>query len=428
MRLKEGFKHFIRSKIDKYSVQNAVFLFTLYMAFMLAGISIVANIILKLPVQIILFSLLSPVVLLPIHYLAIKKRRFTLAKNLFFVIMIIGINVLWFYSQGSSGFAFVMMLMSMPLIVIYSSRKQSQFMVAFIALNTIALLIVEMVYPSLVVPYPSPQARSIDVFIAIFIFFLIEVPALLLVNRIIIESKYKAEESSTAKTNYVTNLSHEIRTPMNAILGFTELLSLDDNQEEDRKHYTEVISQNGRQLINLLNNIINISKLESNNIKLSLTHFQPYSVLQEVKDALLPFYINNSRIEFRVDEPVSSDVLLESDASVLYQIISNLAYNAIKFTPKGEIVLGYEVTSLHILFSVRDTGKGIPKKDQSTIFERYKQVADTDSKQQKGSGLGLAIAQGLTSLLHGEIWFHSVVHKGTTFFVKLPLTYSQISQ
>lgn len=421
-KLHQRFLKLIHFKSTKYSTPDTVYLFTLYLSMLVVGVSCITNQILELPMQVKILAFASLGVILYLYYLARFRHHFTLSKQLFFALVIVAMNLLWFYTEGSAGATFFILQALLPLIALYSSNKQTIYMVAIIVLNILLLQIIEIFFPHFIQSYPSPLHRSIDVLSISFFFLVFEVPALFYVNQLMHESKVKAEQANDAKTSYITNLSHEIRTPMNAILGFSELLADPDLERPEHDRYLSIVNQNGRQLLNLLNNIINLSQLEAKLTTVTLSEVHPIEIIKQVNDTLLPYFQSHDNIRLILSPPLVNNTILRSDPNLLYQIIMNLTFNAVKFTPKGYVEIGYTVQDDAITFFVKDSGIGIPKDIQPTIFERYQQVKSASGLSPvQGSGLGLAICKGLTQLLKGSIWFDSTPNKGTQFYVKLPV-------
>ncbi len=236
-------------------------------------------------------------------------------------------------------------------------------------------------------------------------------------------SKEKAEESNRLKSSFLSNMSHEIRTPMNAVLGFTEILKsteLTDKQSE----YITIIENSGKHLLNLINDIIDISKLESNQIKIKETKCKINHMLDEIKDFFTLNLIkeNKENIKITLNKGFNDnqDIIL-TDSLRLRQILINLISNAVKFTEKGEIEISYTLNkSSMILFSVKDSGIGIPKNELKLIFERFRQSEESIEKKYGGTGLGLAIAKACTNLMNGEIWVESVKNEGSVFYFTVP--------
>ncbi|GEM_PF-2226076 len=240
-------------------------------------------------------------------------------------------------------------------------------------------------------------------------------------------AKEKAEESDRLKTAFLANLSHEIRTPLNAIMGFSSLLS-SDTDTGDMKSYIAIINNSGKQLLNIINDIIDIAKIESNQINISFSECNINKQLTELYNSNKEFLKENKgdNIELSLHLDIKNDdFTLITDPTRFTQIMSNLVNNAIKFTDTGKISFGYYLNSKlansdEILFYVKDSGIGIPKDKQRLIFERFRQVDDTFNKKYGGTGLGLAITKSLVDNLGGRIWLESEPGKGSTFYFTLP--------
>ncbi len=230
----------------------------------------------------------------------------------------------------------------------------------------------------------------------------------------------KAEESDRLKSAFLANMSHEIRTPMNGIVGFSSLLSDEELSVAKRKEYVEIIINSSNQLLAIINDILDISRIEAGQTELN---FEEVSV-NSLFDNLALFYGSKAAaksIDFRVIKTLSDDEsIIITDKSKLQQVLDNLLNNAFKFTSEGYIALGYERKDQKIRFYVEDTGIGISSIDQEKIFERFMQVESTFSRSYGGTGLGLSISKGLVELLGGKIKVSSVPGKGSSFQFVLP--------
>jgi PAS domain S-box-containing protein len=240
----------------------------------------------------------------------------------------------------------------------------------------------------------------------------------------LIKAKVKAEESDKIKTAFLANMSHEIRTPMNGILGFAQLLSSQTLSKEDLKEYTQAIDSNGKLLISLIDDIIDISKIETGHVKLNPETIHLNEFLDEIFQSILtePFREEKEHVQFILEKDLpDSDCSIETDPVRLRQVIYNLISNAVKFTSEGFIKVGYKLDSQNsLLFYVKDTGIGIQPQKLNLIFERFIQADDSITRKYGGSGLGLAISKGLVELMGGKIWVESTQMKGSSFYFSHP--------
>lgn len=244
-------------------------------------------------------------------------------------------------------------------------------------------------------------------------------------ERELIEAKEHAEESDRLKSAFLANMSHEIRTPMNGILGFSQMLAKPTLTIEKRSQYAEIIRNCGTHLLSIIDDLIDIAKIEANQIKIEIRPVAVNNILSELHALLLP-KARQSKIELIPLYPIDNKtVVIDTDESRLRQIITNLLNNAIKFTKVGSITFGFTIKSDIIEFFVTDTGVGIPEEQQSRIFERFHQVETETSKMTGGTGLGLSISKALVELLGGKIWVKSEQYKGATFYFTIPYNYTE---
>jgi len=243
----------------------------------------------------------------------------------------------------------------------------------------------------------------------------------------LIRAKEKAEESDRLKTAFLSNMSHEIRSPMNAVLGFIQLIKADEQLSETGKQYVDLIQNSGNQLLSLIEDIIDISKIQSNQLRLAKSYFDLNQLMEElflVFSTQLKTKENVQTMLFRPELANPSPFSVYSDPVRIRQILTNFLSNAIKFTPSGNIKFGYTVIIddhlPRIQCYVKDTGIGISEENQMLIFERFRQADDSYTRLYGGSGLGLAISKGLVELLGGHIWVESLVGEGSEFFFTIP--------
>ncbi len=238
----------------------------------------------------------------------------------------------------------------------------------------------------------------------------------------LLNAKLKAEEADRLKTAFLANMSHEIRTPMNAIVGFSEILRTTDVSEPEREEYFKIINNSCNTLSNLIDDIIDLAKIEAGQTKIAEDICKPFDIMKELQ---LYFEEEGKKSEkpIRVvlDTTINPEVMIKADEFRLRQVLSNLLGNAIKFTPKGFITWGCSLEkNKHLKFYIKDTGIGIPESNLEIIFDRFRQMDGSSVRKYGGTGLGLPVSKSLVELMGGEIWVESREGRGSEFFFTLP--------
>lgn len=240
----------------------------------------------------------------------------------------------------------------------------------------------------------------------------------------LIEAKRKAEESDMLKSAFLSNMSHEIRTPMNAILGFSNLLSHPELSEVEKQEFVNLIRINGKNLMTLVEDIIDISKIESGQLHIKNGPCHLHHLLMDVYESFFDDIQRRGLYNLKLylkEGIVDENLMILTDGHRLKQIMVNLVGNAIKFTERGYVEFGYEVTDDNFLsFYVKDTGIGLPKGKEHEIFDRFSKFSNDKQRLYGGTGIGLSIAKHLVELLGGEIRVESKPMDGTTFTFTLP--------
>ncbi|RKE02120.1 sensor histidine kinase [Marinifilum flexuosum] len=233
-------------------------------------------------------------------------------------------------------------------------------------------------------------------------------------------AKDKAEESDRLKTSFLANLSHEIRTPMNGIVGFTELLEFKNISAEKQRKYINMIKLSSQRMLELINNLVDISRIETNQIEIIKSGTNLSEVMQNMYHFFLPI-AQKKNLNLRYSIDFSQEFpLINTDQTKLEQVISNLLINAIKFTQYGEIELACKMANNLLTFSVSDTGVGIDESMHQIIFKRFRHAENKSTKTEEGSGLGLAISKSIVELMGGEIRVESELNRGSKFIFTLP--------
>jgi len=233
-------------------------------------------------------------------------------------------------------------------------------------------------------------------------------------------AKKKAEQSDRLKSAFLANMSHEIRTPMNGIIGFLNLLNRPELEEKNRKEFLDIVNKSGQRLLDTINDIIEISKIESGETELSFSEVD----IRETLNYFHRFFkvqTEEKGLKLSLSSKAGKNaVFIVTDKIKLESILSNLIKNAIKFTKQGSIEIGNYLDGEHMVFYVKDTGTGIPADRIDAIFHRFVQADLSTSRGHEGSGLGLSIAKAYSKALGGELWVKSEQGKGSTFFCSIP--------
>jgi two-component system, sensor histidine kinase and response regulator len=240
----------------------------------------------------------------------------------------------------------------------------------------------------------------------------------------IIKAKDKAIEADRLKSLFLANMSHEIRTPMNAIIGFTNMLREENSTLQERNTYIDVVQSNGNSLMTLIDSIVDFSKLEADQMSISFGEFNFISLFNSVCDHTEKTLISEEKSHIKLIRTKGTDenVRIFSDRHRLNQVLNHLISNAVKFTDKGEIEIGFKKEENSFIIFVRDTGIGIPKDKLDTIFDRFTKVNNDKNRLFGGTGIGLTISKGLMKLMGGIIEVESEFGKGSTFRVIINFT------
>lgn len=352
---------------------------------------------------ILIFILISPFILiLPINYQIIRN-----------VIIPQGIPVFLTY-----GICFCLILYSLYTTIRYHkniAKNKIKPLYAFVILLIINFFIQRF----------FPQAFLINFLLSlttIIMYFTIENPDVKMIKALN-AAKDQAEKANRAKTDFLSNMSHEIRTPLNAIVGFSECM-LDSNDLKETKEYAGDIVDASKQLLEIVNGILDISKIEANKVEIIPKNYNPREVFDGLRKLILP-RIKEKPIEFKMNFSPDLPGILRGDVSKVKQVILNILTNVAKYTDKGEIIFNVncinrlDTKTCLMYISVKDTGRGIKKDKLETIFGKFERIDEDKNTTTEGTGLGLAITKGLVDLMGGRITVFSKYGEGSTFRVYL---------
>lgn len=247
-----------------------------------------------------------------------------------------------------------------------------------------------------------------------------DITARMVIEKELTIAKEHAEESDHLKTAFLANMSHEIRTPMNGILGFAGLLKEPNLTGEEQQKYIQIIEKSGARMLNIINDIISISKIESGLMDVNISE----SNINEQIEYIYTFFkpeVEGKGMQLLFKNPLPfSKAIIKTDREKLFAIFTNLVKNAIKYSEQGSIEFGYNKKGEYLEFYVKDSGIGIDSNRQKAIFERFIQADISDSHAYQGAGLGLSISKAYVEMLGGKLWVESEKGKGSTFYFTIP--------
>lgn len=332
----------------------------------------------------------------------------------------------WIYSGGSKGVIPFLYSLGFIAFIMITDSKQHGIVFLLTLANLLLMMFIEYWHPEWIVVYPNMEVRQIDLYIGnlvsvIFVGLLIAT----LKNNYnkekikVSQQKLELEKAYETKSRFLANMSHEIRTPMNGMLGMASVLSHTELNNQQRE-YLNIIEVSGERLLNIINEILDYSKLEAGEMKLANYPFSIQQCLSEVLDiTAVRAFSKNLELLYQIDKNIPKIVV--GDFTKLRQILLNIIGNALKFTKQGEIFIKVELIhhttdQAQILFAIKDTGIGISKENMTNLFKSFTQVDGSNSREYGGTGLGLSISKEFVDMMKGQIWAESEVDKGSTFY------------
>jgi signal transduction histidine kinase/ActR/RegA family two-component response regulator len=439
-------------------LRNKLFITILIVAFPICILSYIPSIIVSLLTNAKVIAIFDTLSMAMLTFIFVTKNVDIAVKKILFSTVFYVLSIILFIYLGTNGPSVVMIFCLSILITLYNGSKAGYISLAF---NSVIYLIFLAIFPVQLNHIQFFKSLDYDSWIGIAVNLIaFNALAVLAVASLVehlnqsflqekqlqemlrkeshdlLHAKQRAEESDRLKSAFLSNMSHEIRTPMNGILGFSSLLSNVDLSEKDRNLYIEMIRKSGDRMLNIINEIVDISKIESGLVKVKLIEENLNEHLGYVYDLLKQEAERKGLIltyecGFQQQEAIS-----KTDSEKLFAVLVNLVKNAIKYTKSGSVEFGYRLNNSsfalndkipELLFFVKDTGIGIPVNRQNAIFERFIQADIADVQAREGAGLGLSIAKSYVELLGGKIWVESEINQGSTFYFTHPFLNEKIT-
>ncbi|MBS2097371.1 sensor histidine kinase [Carboxylicivirga linearis] len=403
--------------------RNRFALKTIALGVILGFIATLFNLIIGLQTSLTIFTFAITLFFSWLYWVARFKNKYLIVRKSFTIFMLFTLNGLWLLNGGSNGPTLLIFQAVFALGLFIIPAKSFLKTSIIFAINITALFIFEYYFPNVILGYKSEFHRLLDIYHISIIFLISEIPLIYYANKNYKAEQIKAEKSEQVKSAFLANMSHEIRTPMNVLLGFSELLRDKEINEDEKNQYLDIIQQNGTLLLRILDNILDLSKLDARTVLVKENSINLDSFLENVRISH-----SNKAIQKDLDIKVKNNSLLQnsliiSDDNILLQIFNNLVNNAIKFTDKGAVTIGYTINEngSKIQFFVKDSGIGIHPSILPFVFERFRQGDERLKREYSGAGLGLTISKALVELLNGKIWIKTAVNVGTTVYFSIDL-------
>jgi signal transduction histidine kinase/ActR/RegA family two-component response regulator len=397
---------------------------TLVAAIFLLGLCIV-HIVMSLKLAPVILAGTSSLVMFGLYYFVRFRNCLYIPKVILTGVGLIMLDFTWYSKFLSNGPVLFFILIFAALVIWVWEGRCLLILLAFYFLNLAVLFYIDYNAPEILFKYPDPQTRSLDIFLSFFFYSILLIFLLYVIKREFLRQKGRAIMSDKLKSAFLANMSHEIRTPMNGILGFSELLKNPDLTGDQQQEYIRIIEKSGARMLNIINDIIDISKIEADLMNLDMNETDINEQIEYIYTFFRPeVEAKGLKLSFKNSLP-DKEAIITTDREKLYAILTNLVKNAIKYTPAGSIEFGYVLTGSptqlkELQFYVKDTGIGIPKDRKETIFDRFIQADIADLQARQGAGLGLSITKAYVEMLGGKISVDSEVEKGSMFTFTLP--------
>lgn len=460
---------YVKYYIDKYSsdtltredglpyLRNRLFISILLVTLPIGFLGFLAGFTVSIKTEQYIIAFFDSVTLLGVIYIFFARHLSIQTKKLIFSMVFYTLSVILLAYLGLKGPAPMILFSLSILITLYQNRKAGLLSVVLnglILMGVLSVLPLKSASPTFFLEYNKATWIAVGLNLVVFNALIVLAVDSLVVHLYesflnekdlqkrlkaeglqLIAAKEKAEESDRLKSAFLANMSHEIRTPMNGIMGFSALLSEPGLESAEKHEYIEIIQKSSARMLNILNEIMDISKIEAG---LMVVNFNETNINQQVESifSLLKPEAENKKLKFSFSISLpDNQAVIKTDKDKLFAILTNLIKNAIKYTDEGSIEFGYVLTGpadqaeglnpvkkaqTEIEFFVRDTGIGIPLSRQEAIFERFIQADIDDIQARQGSGLGLSIAKAYVEMLYGRIWVDSMPGQGSTFYFTLP--------
>lgn len=329
-------------------------------------------------------------------------------------------DVIWWTNYGSNGPVMPLFVVLYAYLILVFKRRYFLFISVLLYANLLGLFLIELSFYEEMGNYPDQKTQIMDIYMGMLFSFLVIYSFMIAIKKNYIREYERAKTSDRLKSAFLANMSHEIRTPLNAIVGFSSLITEPDFTDEDKKMFREQIAGNSEYLISLMEDIIDVSKIESNQLTMKIEEVNVVPLIRQITQSFQHSVMLEKNVTV-VDNLGVSKLMVRVDQLRFGQILRNLLSNAIKFTDEGTIEVGCKKKNGFFIFSVKDTGIGIHTEHQQIIFDRFIKIENDIQHLHRGTGIGLFLSRQLVEKFGGKIWVESEVGKGSVFYFTIPV-------
>lgn len=381
--------------------------------------STIFNVAMDLKNSLIVSSFVGAIIYFGLYLLGRLVNHGKLFLLLFSIITLFYLDIIWYLNFASNGPVLPLFVVFYAFLILVFNRKYYALIFLIIFLNLLGMYLVESVYYNEIGTYLNIETKLLDIYMGMVFSLLVIYSFVVAIKKNYIHEQERARMSDRLKSAFLANMSHEIRTPLNAIVGFSSLISEADLTEDDKIMFREQVQSNSDYLISLIEDIIDVSKIESNQLTIKLQEINVVPLITKIVQTFQLAIASNKNVRV-VTNLGATTILVTADQVRLEQILRNLLANAIKFTDDGVIEVDCEKRNDFYIFSVKDTGIGIHLEHQLAIFERFRKIDNSKQYLHRGTGIGLFLSKQLVELLGGKIWVESEVGVGSTFYFTIP--------
>lgn len=418
-RFDDNLQYLVYGVSAKNFEERLLILSTLFMS-LFNFVYVFANLLMGLNILIVVATILGSVVFFILYLVLRRKSRPKIMHFVVSILMLLFIDFSWLVNYGSNGPVFQFFIVLLLFIILLFHRKYYLYFTLVLVVNALVLFGLEYFQRGIVGAYPNEQSRMFDNYIGFFFCVPIVLSFLSAIKKKYIYEHERAQKSDQLKSAFLANVSHEIRTPLNAIVGFSALMAESDVTNEDKQMFCGHVLHNSEHLLNLIDDIVDVSKIESNQMEVKIRDVNVVPLIGMVVQTFQSSGLAGSEVEIQ-DTLQFPKLILKVDKVRFEQVLRNLISNAVKFTDKGIIQVGGRKDKDFYTFWVKDTGIGISHEHQKIIFDRFIKIDSSKQHLYRGTGIGLFLSKVLVEMMGGRIWVESVLGKGSTFYFTIPL-------